>query len=305
MASDSEKSGLVPQMSGEDAFVELHCLLDTSVASIGHHTAAERALGRLVLNTSAACDWLTSSVGSISQTVSQAVESNGQKAKRLRASRDKRLDWLCEEFEAAKVVLEAVYLQLGSIFESNIIDLDNTLVASLGAVEELVTRTNTFATHSSVVLAGDSAFVVSAFDEISHIQTGVDGACSVVSHPPRLCRSEENRVFVACKDLFGDCVRTVRLEDVIVGVSESGDWIVRGPTVEDGTVTVSVVASTESTQSARALTLLFDVSCTRIEVHLQVCPFAALSVSRMTRIIPIRRSTAWKGRTFGLCKALV
>lgn len=233
----------------------------TSQEPLALTTAADSCEGtveRLCLNTSVCCDGVTSAVTVTIGCVLEAKGGVNAKVKRLCSSRDKRLVWQCEEFDACKAMLEGLERQLCAAPED--------VELSEAAVRQLLIEVNDLPTHSSVVLFTSST--MPELVEMSHVQLGVDSGRSSVSCAELLARSEGNVVTICCRDVHGTAVRALTLEDVSVRLSEDGvGWTVRETTVHDGSVSVCVTISAEA---PRTMTLVVDIHSARIEAPLQV-----------------------------------
>lgn len=221
------------------------------------------ALGRLALNTSAACDELNSTVIATIDGVSVAMRDVRAKVKRLQSSRDKRLEWLCDEFDANTALLESIARQLRADVPDEA-DVD-AIVASFETLTQLLSEGRRLPTRSSVVMALD---VFTGGEALSRMQLGVDPARSTVSHPPFLKRNEGNVVVVTACDAAGDVVGTVREKDVCASFTGLGSgWTVRVEGVEYGTIHFNIAPGAEGSKRA---VLCTDIAGTRIETLLQV-----------------------------------
>lgn len=226
--------------------------------------AAERCeggtVGRLCLNTSAACDAIASAVSSVHDSSVLAKNEVRAKAFQLCALRDKRLEWQSEEFDASKALLEGWERQLSCLGGDR-----GWYEDSMQAAERLLNEVCYFPTQSIAVFARDCPIVtVSEIVRMSYVQVGVDPVRCVVSHPPRFKRGEWNQISIACSDSCGEAVWNVRAEDVELCEAVSG-WSVSAATVEGATVRVSV-----SPQAGKAAALALLIDTAYLQVPLQV-----------------------------------
>lgn len=229
------------------------------------------SLGRLALNTSTACDGLSSAVSAtINRVTLQASKDVQEQAKRLCASRDKRFGWPCEEFDAAKAMLEGIDRQL-CVGNVDCINCD-AIDASLRTAGQLVEEAITLPSHSALLAVTGGVCT----SEMSHLQLDVDVGTSAVSHADRMKRGQGNIVTLSCRDAFGAPVRTVRAEDVTVGLTAlATGWSVDVEGVEEGVVAVRV---TPGDEGELTVTLVVDVVNTRIQAPLQVRDVFALII---------------------------
>lgn len=234
-------------------------------------TSAERleddTIGRLAINTSAACDGIASSVRDTVTVVSDALRAVGLKAKSLCNLRDKRLEWQYDELDAIQAQLESVDRQLRAfIYESDDI---NVISESVRTTELLLAEFDAIPRQPSAVWAL-SACIASALSVMSYIQLCVDCVRSGVSHARYLKRGEGNSVTIACRDACGEAVRTLATSDVRVSLSEPLiSCNINRVSVDGGSVVVEVWIS--GADVPNLVTLLVDISGTAMQVPLQVC----------------------------------
>lgn len=221
-------------------------------------------LGRLVANTTAACDGANAAVGATINIVCASLRGVREKATRLCESRNKRLEWQYEEFDANMKLLEGLERQLCVV---PIDDLD-AVEESLKSAGLLLDEVNLLPIQSRAVFAVGSAAPL-VMGGMSHVQVGVDVSRCVVSSPQWLKRGAVASVHVTCCDAAGDAVRLIRSEDVCVSVSEAAlGWSASTSSVEDGCVCVSVGLAIEAVPSA---VLLVELGSVCVEVPLKVC----------------------------------
>lgn len=233
-------------------------------------SACDDSPGRLCLNTSAACDGFSSAVARTIDHVAGVVSDVRLKARRMAASRDKRLEWQCEELDGNKALLEGCERQLCTQSDQYC-DLDGVDV-SIRTAGQVLDEWNPLPAHPNVVAlpAGAvSATVLPVATQMSHLQLEIDSRCSIVSQPPCLRRGEPNVVTISCRDCAGDLVVSLTREDVstrFIGAVKG--WYVREVTVGDGVVHIDVRLDPASTQE---VTLAVAVYGTRFDLPLQVC----------------------------------
>lgn len=243
------------------------------------HTAAQRCdsatLSRLALNTTAACDSLAVAVNSAVDAVSGTLRAAEVKVAKMATSRDKRLEWQWEELDANVKLLECMerHLWVQSERGHEAVDVEAVEECFVG-VAQLLDEWNPLPTHYLVISASEVASsALPSVVGMSHVQRGVDAARSVVSPTWGLARvrGEANSGNIACRDEFGDVVRTVREEDVHVGFHDGGiGWAVGVVRIEGGDVAFTVTPPTEGAPTA---TLYVNICDTRIDIPLKVLSY--------------------------------
>lgn len=229
---------------------------------------AETSINRLALNTSAACDSFASAVGATLESILVIIKDARLKGKRLHASRDKRLEWQIEEFDAETGLLESYERQLGVCVDDPI-DA-SAIEQSLLSARQLLDGMDLLPSQSRAVSAGDSASAVCAITVMSHVQEGIDVVRSRVSCPQWFRCNEGASVTVACCDAFGDAVQILRPEDVHWSVSKAAiGWSAGASVVQGGAVSVRVSVGGPGAVPACTLSALIDRQT--IDIPLQVC----------------------------------
>lgn len=235
----SDSPGPAPLPATDLAIVE-HALFQLSTAA---GICEGDVVDRLAIGTAAACDGLTSSVAATIDHVSQEVRNAQLRARRLCASRDKRLEWHGEELDANNALLGEWERQL-RVHVTHTFDL-NATEASLMTAEQLLGEWNRLPASVMFGCGVENVPLATPLAGMSHVQQNVDEALSVVSHPRVLKRDEENVVTISCLDGFGDPVRSVRVEDVAVAMNaEASSWLVCIEGVEEGVVSLLVTPGT-------------------------------------------------------------
>lgn len=244
-------------------------MINSSISSSGIRQAAQRCegdtIGRLAINTSAACDGIASTVRDTVTVVSDTVRAVGLKAKTVCNSRDKRLAWQYDELDAAKALLEGFERQL-SVHISEESDFE----ASMRTARLLLDHVTFLPSLSVALFPGVSAPFVSEVSRMSRVQKDADSANSSVSSPHLWRRGERAKVSVCCRDALGEGLRTVTVDDVSV-VEPGVGWCVGPSTVEAGTIVVEVTRAMDAEHHENPTpTLRVFVGCSPIDVPLQV-----------------------------------
>lgn len=236
-----------------------------SAVRFGADSSNGDTLQRLCTNTSAAIEGITAAVSGTVDYVSKAVRAVTKRAHQRCAALDKRLCWELEEMDANKLLLEACERQLRVEYDDYIDDLED----SVRACGQLIDEWDRLPTHSCMSFVGASACAVIAGNGMSRVQLGVDAEHSVVSHPDWLVYGEGSVVTISPRDMLGQAVKGVMVEDVTVGFIDKGSgWVVNAVSVEEGSVRATV---TPSAEGQPRVTLTITLCLTRIVVPLRVC----------------------------------
>lgn len=225
-------------------------------------------LGRLLLNVEHIITQICSSISGVTEAVEQSVCTFSTIARRRLRSRDKLFESQIDELSDTCKMLETLVHQFASLSMPH--SGMDSLLDSICSANEMLTNTDRLNAHSAL-----SSYLETIPHLHSRIQTAVDPARSVVTHPHWLSREEVNLVRINVLDCGGAPVFRLDPMDVncsvIIHTSSGSEAapIIQASRIRYNTVTVSVIVPPSCTMHSCMLSINFTGSSMQLPMKVR------------------------------------